>query len=293
MLNKRGERGSEDDITSPEHKLQRGDNSNMAASSPSSLPDETEAPSLQQMYTLLIEIQGTVKTLLNNNFKLTQDVAELKATIVKSDQEVKSLKEEFVNQSKYVATLEKELRSTRKLAKEQANDLQNLQVSLDNLEQYSRKSSLEFHGIPDNIEMPPDQIICKIAQEIGIQLEENDIEISHRIKRNKGEKPILARFVNYKKKAKLYKARVNLKGVTVQSLFPGAVLVTSAMERPNRIFINENLTPYRKEMMFRAVEKRRNEKIQSCWSLDGKIFIKTSPMGKPRQMHSVEEIKAL
>lgn len=88
------------------------------------------------------------------------------------------------------------------------------EINLDDLEQYSRKSPLEFDGILD-IEMPTDEVICKIAQKIGVQMEEYDIDISHRIKRKKGDKPILARFANSQTKSKLYKARINLKGVTV------------------------------------------------------------------------------
>lgn len=60
-----------------------------------------------------------------------------------------------------------------------------------------------------------------------------------------------------------------------------------------RIFISENLTPYRKEMMSLAVEKKRDGKINNVWTIDGKIFIKTSPMGNPRQMYSIEDVKEL
>ena len=40
-------------------------------------------------------------------------------------------------------------------------------------------------------------------------------------------------------------------------------------------------------------EKRKDRKILSTWSLDGKIFIITSPSGRPKQMFSIEEIKEL
>lgn len=62
------------------------------------------------------------------------------------------------------------------------------------------------------------------------------------------------------------------------------------MARPKGIYINENLTPYRKEMMSLAVEKRHDGKINKVWTLDCKIFIKTTPTGIPRQLFSVEDI---
>ena len=120
-------------------------------------------------------------------------------------------------------------------------------------------------------------------------MEPEKIEISHRLNRKKGIKPIIAKFANHKDKAKCYKARIRLKDVTLSTIFP-TYLGTSLADL--RVFINENLTGYRSEMMKLAIEKRK-EKILSIWSLDGKIFIKTSPSGGPRQMFSIDDVKQL
>ena len=83
--------------------------------------------------------------------------------------------------------------------------------------------------------------------------------------------------------------------VSVQSLFPGSSVtsVRENMARPKGIYINENLTPYRKEIMSLAVEKRHDGKINKVWTLDCKIFIKTTPTGILRQLFSVEDVKEL
>ena len=103
-------------------------------------------------------------------------------------------------------------------------------------------------------------------------------------------KAIIAKFANHKDKAKCYKARIRLKDVTLSTIFL-TYLGTSLADQ--RVFINENLTGYRSEMMKLAIEKRREEKILSTWSLDGKIFIKTSPSRRPRQMFSIDDVKEL
>ena len=46
-------------------------------------------------------------------------------------------------------------------------------------------------------------------------------------------------------------------------------------------------------MMSLAVEKRHDGKINKVWTLDGKIFIKTTPTGNPRRMFSLEDVKEL
>ena len=291
---KRTERGSFDEIVSPEHKFTRvmASPSEEAASPPEL---EVSEPSVRDIPKILSEIQGTMKQLLSRSVQLTSDVAELKNSVERNRQEMSKLSEELVKQNKYVASLEKQLTKTSKYVKEHAEELQDIQINLDNLEQYSRKNSLEFHGIPDEFDMSTDQVVCRIAQAIGVEIQENDIEISHRIGRKRGNKPILAKFASHKVKSKVYKARTKLKAVSVQSLFPGSSVssVEATPARLKRIYINENLTLYRKEMMGIAVEKKHDGKIYNVWTLDGKIFIKTNPMGNPRQMFSIEDVKEL
>lgn len=78
--------------------------------------------------------------------------------VERNRREVSNLKQELVKQNKYIASLEKQLTKTSKYVKEHADELQDIQVNLNNLKQYSRKNSLEFHGIPDEVNMPTDQL---------------------------------------------------------------------------------------------------------------------------------------
>ena len=175
--------------------------------------------------------------------------------------------------------MELELEREKKASKQQRSNIQELQESLDELEQYSRKNYIEIHGIPVDIGISTDEVVCKVAAAVGVQIVPYNIEISHRLYRKKGTKPIIAKFPNHKDKAKLYKARVQLKNLTLSVLFPSYSATGLAGQR---IFINENLTRYRSDMMKLAIEKRKDGKILSISSLNGKIFIKTSPSGRPR-----------
>ena len=291
---KRTERGASEEGISPEHKVSRV-MASPSADVESPVVLEVDEPSLGVIHQILIEVQGTIKQLLKTSFQLSTDVLDLKSSVERNRHEVSNLKQELVKQNKYIASLEKQLTKTSKYVKEHADELQDIQVNLDNLEQCSRKNSLEFHGIPDEVNMSTDQVVCKIAQAIGVETQENDIEISHRIGRKRGDKPVLAKFVSHKVKSRIYKARTNLTAISVQSLFPGPSIsvVSETTVRPKGIYINENLTPYRKEMMSLAVEKRHDGKINKVWTLDGKIFIKTTPTGNPRLMFSLEDVKEL
>ena len=79
-----------------------------------------------------------------------------------------------------------------------------------------------------------------------------DIEISHKLNK-KGNKAIIVKFISHKVKPNLYRARSNLKNIKMTNLFPGSSYATRT--EANRIYINENLTSYRKRFMKKANEK--------------------------------------
>jgi len=93
----------------------------------------------------------------------------------------------------------------------------------------------------------------------------NDIEISHKLN-TKGKKAIIVKFQIHKVKSKLYRERRKLKHIAVSDLFPN--LSAATVVQAQRIFLNDNLTSYRRRIMSRANEMRRGELV-SAWSMDG------------------------
>lgn len=201
---------------SPDAKLARGD-SNMAASSLNEdtiqdIQEETEKSAttelnLRDIHNLLKSIQGAISVMqgtiaTKEDNKLSGDVVELRNIIAKNNCEVEKLKKDFIKQNKYVAFLELGLEREKKASNQQRSDIQELQESLDELEQYSRKNSVEIHGIPEDKGISTEEVVCKVAAAVGVEMAPDNTEISHRLYRKKGTKPIIAKFPNHKDKAK-------------------------------------------------------------------------------------------
>ena len=91
-----------------------------------------------------------------------------------------------------------------------------MQVSIEELEQYSGKNSLAIHGIPEGI---------NVHMAVGVEMAAERIEMSHRLYRKQGIKPTVVKFANHKEKTKLYKARSQLKIVTLSSIYPKLLLL--------------------------------------------------------------------
>ena len=115
-------------------------------------------------------MQSTIAMLMKENNKLSGNVADLRHVIAKNNSEVEKLKEDFIKQNQYVASLELELGREKKTSKQQRSDIRELQESLDELEQYSRKNSVEIHGIPENLALQPTKSFVRLLQQSVFRL---------------------------------------------------------------------------------------------------------------------------
>ena len=106
----------------------------------------------------------------------------MKASLARVTKENQSLKEQLY-------------KNTEKLNKQIA-ETDNLWSSIDDLEEYTRKNSLE--------------VVLKIGNALKVAVSPQDIEILHKIKR-RGSSSIIVKFISHKVKSRLYKERVKLK----------------------------------------------------------------------------------
>ena len=259
---------------------------------------EQEEPSLHEIKSLLVDIQITVSSIALENKQLKKELADLKSYIQTEDKELSELKISVEKTAKSNDALEKKLQAattsleaTRRVLDKQCEEVDRLNEALDILEQYTRKNSLEFHGIPENSYQSTEEAVLKIAAALDVQIAPSDIEISHKVKRKSGANAVIAKFCSHKIKTKLYKQRTKLKNIKASDLFPG--YAAAAARFNDRLFINENLTSYRRGLVDSANGKRRDGYIHSIWTMDGNLFVKTSPEGNPFRIFAEDDLEYL
>ena len=98
----------------------------------------------------------------------------------------------------------------------------------------------------------------KIADELQIDLEDNEIQSVHRLgqKRGNNEKPppIIARFVSYKKRNEFLTNKRELKNI----------------EGRQHVFVCEDLTPLRYKLL-KYMQKSCSDTFASCYTRNGNI----------------------
>ena len=127
---------------------------------------------------------------------------------------------------------------------------------LDSLEQYGRRNFLLLHGIPEEAGEDTTNIFIENAKSLGVKISRQDISRSHRLGRpsrdGQAKRPIIARFVRYSDRARVYAAKKGFKG--------------------QRKLITESLTATRVARLKRAIIRYKSENV---WTTDGEIYVKS------------------
>ncbi|CAC5418074.1 unnamed protein product [Mytilus coruscus] len=168
------------------------------------------------------------------------------------------------------------LTSQNTIINDQQNTINKLQTKVTDLgksveeqEQYSRRTSLRFNNIkiPTNgngrIIKPinTDFLVLQICNEqLGLDINLKDLSRTHPIGKVKnGKKSVIVRFLSYRTRQLVFSNKKKLKN------------------NEDKLFISENLTKYRYGLMKHLNVLRFTEKIHSFWTHDGKIIAKETP----------------
>ena len=157
--NKRGDRGlteeSYENSAAKRHNI--ADNGAVETKNDDTSSSERNEPDLHEIKAMLVNVQISLSSILLENKQFKKELDELKTSLQLSDIELRNAKTKLDETTKANIKLQKRLHATTTLLDSGRNDLREhteeinyLNESLDNLEQYSRKNSLEFHGVPEN-----------------------------------------------------------------------------------------------------------------------------------------------
>ena len=181
----------------------------------SSLSDEVFADGLNspELAKLLVcslrNIEAQVKDLFKVNeetkisqIKVTESLDALSKKIDELETEIKNKDEKIQLLENRVEILEEEKESQGK--------------EIDDLEQYSRRNCLLLHGVVEtNAECTDDIIIKTCAEELGVDVMQEDLDRSHRlgkVKRNDNKpRPIIVKLARYAVRNKIFSNKKNLR----------------------------------------------------------------------------------
>ena len=182
--NKQGARGSvEEDETNDAKRPNMADSSN-ATASPSSPSHDSSEPetSLTELKGMLSNIQETLSTIKQENLSLREEVMHLKTTLKDEMLKWKKLDSTLEQTSKENAELKREHQFTKQKLQTVTEEKDRIDFDLEELELYTRKNSLEIHGIPQEAYTTTENVVLKMGEVLDVPTSPSDIEISHQLK---------------------------------------------------------------------------------------------------------------
>lgn len=224
----------------------------------------------------LLSIKSSVDSLLTLPSKVDEllllkpTVEHLKSTVRKVEESIEFFSKKYDSLLTTIKTSEavvKELRAETSTLKSvvagQSAAIKQLQVELNETEQYNRLSNLEIHGLPHVPNETLSTVVGELAVKVGLPAPQpGEILAIHRLpSRRDSIQPIIIRFASPSLKDKWMAARGRLR-----SLAPDGV--------QSKIFFNENLTKKNKELFWLARSRGREKHFRFVWVKRGKIFAK-------------------
>ena len=159
------------------------------------------------------------------------------------------LREELRQRDQKISELEKQVTTLE-------NRVVSLEDELDNQEQYSRRNNLRIwsDSLEENAAENTDQIVLNHANKLGVVIAASDIDRSHRVgRRTPGKpRPIIVKMSSYRARCDLYSARKRVKDV----------------------FISEDLTKARTQLLYAARKAKADGYIKQTWTTDGKVKVR-------------------
>lgn len=207
-----------------------------------------------------------------------EEVDDIKRSLDMLTEEVSVVRQ----QQKTIMSLVEEVKALRLQNIEKDKRIMSLENRVADLEQYTRMNDIILTGLVvkprsyanavatlnegetnEKDATSVEQQVTAFLHSTGIELDRDNIEACHTLpRRNKIDKPaIIIRFTNRKHKIELLKQGRRLRGTNV--------------------YLNEHLTKKNADIARMARLLRKQKKLQSTWTANYKIFIKTN--GSPEQ----------
>lgn len=191
---------------------------------------------------LVRQVTGKIQDSLHVNTEILQSI---ESKIDRTVEKVNKLESEVMALNSKVKPIDGLVSEFRRLET-------NLTQESDDIRQYLRRNNLRIFGLPESPGESTDQLVVKVAKDLGMTMTLSDIDRSHRVGKPGGQHPraILCKFVSYAVRRQFLANRKQLKG--------------------SKVAIKEDLCRARLVLLNHAINKYG---MRNVWTNDGDILV--------------------
>ena len=145
---------------------------------------------------------------------------------------------------------------------------------------------LEIAGIPFTEGENTNAIVTEVAELLDVKITDKDISTSHRLRSRNDNRPppIIARFISRDVRNELYSKRKLTQGINLDQL---------SVKGISELYINENLTPFRKRLFWKAKQDAIKANYKFFWTVNGNIFVRKTENSKPLLITTEQDLNLI
>lgn len=213
----------------------------------------------------LEDVMKKVMEILQNNKDIEQNVNKsYEALSDKLEENTQVIKEQTASLERCLKTIDGLAAENNKLKEK----ILNLETRLDDVEQYSRRNTLEIYGIPQTANEDVVTVVKEVGKALNMGITNTMIDACHRMGKVKPDSPppgIIVKFVRRidmeeMLNKKRVKKELSTRHMNLGTDFP--------------IYINESLSPSRRRLFAAARIIKKDKHFKYLWTRGGNIFLR-------------------
>ena len=192
------------------------------------------------------------------------------------------------------SSFQRELHSIRKRLDDIEESLGNLEIAVNEMQDYSYAFNIIILGVPELkvTKSPPKPVIfaliCRFNR-MGANITINDIDIAHRVSfrdssRSEPKPSIICKFVRRLARNNVMAVRREASSVAARDVG------LEDSQDMSKVLILDHLTPRMQELYGNAKSFKTRFGFQFCWAKNGTIFLRRSEDSRPLKVRSPDDL---
>ena len=222
------------------------------------------------------DFKNEIKEIIKEEMKLSvteiiNEFNEVKKSIQFLNEKYEEVQKENKGLNSQISEIKQENAERNESIKNLEKENQLLTIKVDELENMTRLSNLELHGVPVKANENLDRVIISLLKIVEPKISQDDVESSFRLKKSsyaKDNKPTASPIVvKFKSKATRMHIIMNKKKLLGHN-FHDINIDTE------RVYINENLIPNTKALFYKTNIERKQRNYKFIWTRNGAIKVR-------------------
>lgn len=176
--------------------------------------------------------------------------------------------------------IQTDFENIKKDLSEKNNIIKKLEIRLADIETISKGNNLEIAGIPQQNREQPAEIIRQVAAAAGITIKHTDITNVIRVpdRRNGAPPKLLVTFSEKRQRDSLLEKKKDINYEEIKNL------------TTSQIYIGEELSPYHKEILWKAKQIAKEKNYQFVWFKHGKVMLRKEQQAKIKYIRHIDDL---